>query len=365
MDRRKTFFILATVGAVLVSVPFLYRQFAGPSDPILPHTAEFFPVQDQDTGKWGFIDRHGDAVTPMVFDWAGDYRQGLGLAEKDGAMGYIDRSYRDTGKWAIFPRFELRDTGDQSAFGFYDGRALARDVSGRWGYIDTAGKWVIEPRFHESQRDYPGVPAGHFSDGLAWFQAVEMSERNVLDENDEFVRDAEGKPMKEAYPRRTIGFIDRKGRVVIEARYEMANDFGEGLAAVRIKSHDAWGFIDKDDKRVISPKYDAVGSFSEGLCPVAINGAWGYIDAKGDDVIERRFDEARGFSEGLAAVREGEKWGYIDTQGQWVIPPTFDNYEDYAHPGDPMPFENGLARVTVDKQTIYIDRQGEQVWPKD
>ena len=365
MDRRKTFLIFATLGAVLISVPFLYRHFIGPGDPILPSTAEYFPVQDPETGQWGFIDNQGNAITRMVFDWASDYRQGLGLIETDGAMGYIDDSFADTGNWAISPRFEIRDAGDQSAFGFFDGRALVRDDKGLWGYIDREGKWAIEPRFPESERDYPGVPAGNFSDGLAWFQLVEMNKRNLLDENDEFVRDADGKPIKVQHPRRSVGYINRRGKVVIEPRYEMAHDFGEGLAAVRIKSHGSWGFIDKDGKRVISPRFGEVGRFSEGLCPVAINGAWGYIDPKGDEAIERKFEEAREFSEGLAAARIGEKWGYIDTQGNWAIEPAYDNFEDYGHPGDPRPFENGLARVTLENEVIYINPQGEQVWPKD
>lgn len=377
MDRRKIFIVLATIGAVLVSVPFLYRQFTGPSDPILPHTAEYFPVQDASTGNWGFIDREGSPITPMVFDWAGDFRQGRGLAQISvsgvSMMGYIDSTFEKTGDWAISPRFELRSPGDQAAFGFFDGRALVRNDDGQWGYIDTTGQWVIEPRFPEAMRDFPGVPVGHFSDGLAWFQLVEMSERNVLDENDEFLRDAEGKPIKEPYPRRLIGYIDRSGREVIKPRYEMAADFGEGLAAVRIKSLDAWGFIDKNDRRVISPKYDAVGRFSEGLCAVGMTRRrgnqvierWHYIDPKGETVIQGPFDEARDFSEGLAAVRQGEAWGYIDTQGQWAIEPKFDDFEDYAHPGEPRPFENGLARVTKDGQAIYIDVQGDQVWPKD
>lgn len=373
MDRRKTFLLLATIGVLLIATPFIYQRITGPSDPILPHTAEYFPVQDANTGLWGFIDREGNPITPMVFDWAGDFRQGLGLAESDGAMGYIDMTFKDTGKWAISPRFELRDANDLSAFGFFDGRARVRNDDGLWGYIDTSGQWVIEPRFPEVPRDYPGLPSGNFSDGLAWFQEVEMNQRNVLDENDELVRDSEDELVKESYARRSFGFIDRKGKVVIKPRYEMVNDFGEGLAAVRIKSHDEWGFIDKDDSRVIPPKYDMVGLFSEGLCAVGMimkeGGVgverWGYIDPKGKDVIERTFDEARQFSEGLAAVRQGNKWGYIDKKGEWVIPPAYDNFQGYSHPGEPRLFENGIARVTLNGKSIYIDAQGEQVWPKD
>lgn len=377
MDRRKTFLILGTIGAVLVSVPLLYNMIVGPSDPILPRNAEYFPVKDEATGKWGFIDNQGNAVTQMVFDWTSDFRQNRGLAEITvlgvSMMGYIDSTFNETGKWAISPRFEVKDENDIAAFGFFDGRALARDDDGTWGYIDPTGKWIIEPQFVETPRDYPGIPAGHFSDGLAWFQVVEMKERNMVDENDEFVRDAEGNILKEDYPRRSFGYIDRRGKVVIKPRYVMAHDFGEGLAAVRFKSHGTWGFINKDEKRVIAPKYDLVGRFSEGMCAVGmvirenniVVQRWGYIDPKGNEMIERRFDEARQFSEGIAAARIGDKWGYIDKQGDWAIEPIYDEFEEYAHPGEPQRFENGLASVTLEGRRIYIDKQGEQVWPKD
>lgn len=365
MDPKKRFTALLTVGVLLLLTPIVLKFVVLPPDsPGLPSTAEYFPVQEPKTGKWGFIDKTGQPVTPMVFDWAGDYRAGLGLVETDGAMGYINDQYAATGEYAITPRFTVNDKADQPAFGFFDGLALARDDSGKWGYLNTEGQWAIDPRFIESE-DYPGTPAGDFSDGLAWFQVVQMSERYLLDDKQELQRDADGKPMMERYPRRLIGYIDRKGEVVIEPRYEMAADFGEGLAAVRIKSHEAWGFIDRAGKRVLTPEYDRVGRFSEGLCAVSVNGRWGYIDPEGAWVIEPAFTEAGDFSEGLAAVREASLWGYIDQAGAYIIRPAYDNFEDYAHPGDARPFENGLARVTLNGKRIYIDSTGEKVWPKD
>lgn len=362
MEHRSRFKILLTIGVLLLLTPLVLRFFAAPDDTDELDTAQYFPVQDPETGKWGFIDSKGKALTPMVFDWAGDYRQGLGLAESLGAMGYIDETFAETGDWAIAPRFELTHEGDQPAFGFYDGRALARSDDGLWGYIDNAGKWAIAPSYPES-RDYPGVPAGEFADGLAWFQVVEMSQRYQLDANDQIERDEENKPIMVPYPRRLVGYIDRKGEVVIEPSYEMAQDFGQGLAAVRIKSHDLWGFIDREGKRVLGPEFNGVGRFSEGLCAVSKDGRWGYIDPQGEVVIDLQFDEVGPFTQGLAAAREGGRWGYINPKGDWVIRPTFDNFEAYAHPGDPRPFENGLARVMLEGEPIYIDTKGNQVWP--
>ncbi len=362
MDRRKRFTALLTAGVLLLLTPAVIKFLMPAQAEVQPHTAEHFPVQDPQTGQWGFIDSKGEPVTPVVFDWAGDFRQGRGLIETDGAMGYIDLTFAETGDWAIFPRFKLKHSGDMPAHGFFDGLALARDDDGLWGYIDAEGKWAIKPRFPES-RDYPGVPAGDFSDGLAWFQVVEMSERYQLDADGEIERDADDKPVMEAYPRRRFGYIDRSGEVFIEPRFEIAQDFGEGLAAVRRKSHDLWGFIDRAGKPVISPRFEQAGRFSEGLCAVRENGLWGYINPKGKWVIRPRFAEARQFLEGLAAAREGSLWGYIDAEGKWAIEPAFDEFEAYGHPGDPRPFENGLAQVMLNGERIYINAAGEQVWP--
>jgi hypothetical protein len=364
MQRRPLFLVLATVGALLLATPFVYQRVVGASDPIEPSVAEYFPVQDRETGMWGFVDREGKPLTHAVFDWAGDFRQGRGLAELDGAMGYIDEDYEQTGKWAIYPRFVINDPGDMAAYGFFDGRALARNSDGLWGYLDRDGEWAIEPVMPEA-RDYPGVPAGDFSEGLAWFQLVEMRERNAVDDLGNAKRDAEDNLIKESYARRTIGYMNRDGKVVIEPKYQMGHDFGEGLAGVRVRSQGSWGFIDRDGRQVIRPQFEAAGVFADGLCPVKRSGRWGYIDTDGEEVIAYQFDEARSFSEGLAAARLGDRWGYINTSGQWAIEPVFDDFDAYAHPGEPRAFENGLARVTLQGETIYIDSSGRQIWPRD
>lgn len=364
MDNRKSFIALLVVGSLLFLVPLVLRIVSSGEAPIEPHTAEYFPVQDTETGKWGFIDPAGKPLTPMVFDWAGDFRQGRGLAESDGAMGYIDARFEESGEWAISPRFELKDPGDQPAFGFYDGLARARDDTGKWGYIDATGAWAIKPRFIESEA-YAGTPVGDFSEGLAWYQTVSMADRMKVNDDDEIVRDEAGKPVRESYRRRLMGYIDRAGEVVIEPRFEMVQDFGEGLAGARFTTNDLWGFIDRSGKRVLSPEFEGVGRFSEGLCAARHEGLWGYIDKEGEWVIEPTYAEARAFLEGLAPARESERWGYVDKQGDWVIYPAYDNFEAYNHPGDARPFENGLARVTLDGKAIYINKSGEQVWPTD
>ena len=76
---------------------------------------------------------------------------------------------------------------------------------------------------------------------------------------------------------------------MINQKFDLAGDFSEGLAAVRIgdSTTGKWGFIDKQGKIIITPQFDAVGKFSQGLAPVrvgnATNGKWGFISRQGHD----------------------------------------------------------------------------------
>jgi hypothetical protein len=115
------------------------------------------------------------------------------------------------------------------------------------------------------------------------------------------------------------GYIGTDGELVIPIRYANAHDFQDGLAFVQIGNK--WGAIDSSGRVVVPARFDDSprgGGFSQGLAPVKLDGKFGYIDRKGDWVIQPRFDYARNFSEGLAAVGIGNKWGYIDLRGELV-----------------------------------------------
>src|SRR5690606_8155405 len=67
--------------------------------------------------------------------------------------------------------------------------------------------------------------------------------------------------------------------VVIELKYENADDFYNGLAQVKLNGK--WGVIDRDEKVVIPFRYDHMHSFNEiykGLAWVEINKKEGLID---------------------------------------------------------------------------------------
>lgn len=189
------------------------------------------------------------------------------------------------------------------------------------------------------------------------------------------------------------GYIDKVGHLTIQPQFDAANEFYDGLAAVcagkcreteiqfkngsveLAHSEGKWGFINQTGRMVINPRFDLVDDFFEGLAAVCIGkcdymplpgGQWGYIDKSGNYVANPQFRLASPFVQGLAIVDVGDcgeppekncKKGYIDKTGKFAINPQFDS----AHI-----FVNGLAEVELGKgkelRVGYIDKSGKYVW---
>jgi hypothetical protein len=356
--------------ATTVSAPTATKATQPPNQDSEP---ALFPIRVD--GKCGYIDKTGTIRIQPQFDGADDFSDGLAMVSvvEDGVRkcGYIDPS----GTLVIQPQFA--DAGP-----FSEGMAAVGtdfDADACHGYIDKSGALVI-PIQYEGLASF----APHFSQGLCVF-TVEGDPRTT-------VTSSAGTLHVNYY-----GYMDKTGSAVIEARFDSAWDFAEGLAAV--SSGDDSGFIDTSGNWVIKlppglmlwqtsiPGSDPRSltsscSFSEGLAivwemhyadpnkpPSEANPParrCGYIDKTGKVMIEPQFDEAALFHEGLAAVSvkkdEVTEWGYIDPNGKWVIEPQFDGVGN---------FSEGLATVgssetagggsILDWHCAYIDRTGKAV----
>jgi hypothetical protein len=69
----------------------------------------------------------------------------------------------------------------------------------------------------------------------------------------------------------------------VPIEYDQVGDFSEGYASIRVGP--AWGFVNKRGEVVIEPRFQTAVSFSGGLSIVELgNGEWAYIDKKGEFV---------------------------------------------------------------------------------
>lgn len=180
-----------------------------------------------------------------------------------------------------------------------------------------------------------------------------------------------------------VGYINEKGRIVIQSTYINGNDFSEGLAAVR--QNGRYGFIDETGNYVIKPDYDIATNFVKGIVVVYKDGQPLFINKKGEIILPAVYkaltflDDRKGiittktnrqgvidiptkrllidtifgsigeFKNGVAIVNEyvppGKKQkkdrvAVIDQNGKFVVP--FGRYEAIK------PYVNGYAVVEID-----------------
>ncbi len=217
----------------------------------------------------------------------------------------------------------------------------------KWGYINDAGAYVIQPQYMQSYS---------FNNGLAEVKRLK----------------AGNCPVCKNFSTDTI-YIDKSNRVsAAPAQAVRSNErklqFSDGLAPVCETDKRPWHFVDESGKTVFKIPENAVcvGLYSEGLASVAVPAAigqsssaedsrfrWGFMDRKGNWAIKPQFmwEERSGcvfsytdgpmFKNGRAKFAketdDGRRYGFIDKTGNFVIAPKFNNaYE----------FQDGLAAAS-------------------
>ena len=108
--------------------------------------------------------------------------------------------------------------------------------------------------------------------------------------------DAELKPQCGG-PFQLCGYVEKEGETLrIPQKFEVAQPFSEGLAAVRIDG--LFGFINPRGEIVVSPRFQSASSFSGGYAEVRIDNASGAIDRSGRLVVPAQFQRLIHFFDG-------------------------------------------------------------------
>ncbi|MFU2089573.1 WG repeat-containing protein [Avibacterium avium] len=107
----------------------------------------------EENGLWGFINTQNQIVIPAQFARAGRFSKGRAAVQstQNNLWGFIDR----TGKYVIPPRYTcLGYFSEEGLAGVYEGGYISNGkcVGGKWGYINTAGNWVISPVLDHADR---------------------------------------------------------------------------------------------------------------------------------------------------------------------------------------------------------------------
>jgi hypothetical protein len=257
--------------------------------------------------KWGFMDRTGRVVIDPQFADVSDFFDGLAKVVVRVGKDYKSCFIDENGKVAIPCAFD-------SAGDFSEGLAPVR-IGRLWGYIDRSAKIVIAPQFQG---------AAEFRDGLGrievWDRILCTNQTYTKDDAPTYafvIHDMTFHLTSGCFAEhQRFGYVDTKGELAIKPQFFMAEDFSEGLAAVRIEESatSKYAFIDKSGKIVIPAQFDGAFSFAEALAAVEtgfraeggqkVAGQSGFIDKSGNFVIAPTAVQNRHKSNGPRCKRE-------------------------------------------------------------
>jgi len=205
--------------------------------------------------KYGFIDKQGNWVIQPRFEHANQFSEGLALVFVNGKYGFVDRS----GKVVIKPVFaSARDFSEGLACVKLGGDVISpRGVSATrnnadWAFIEPTGKIRFKV----------GRGGCHsFSDGLARFEVsgsygfVDKAGRIVIDPKVNALSDFSHGLAEVILPGGGLGFIDKTGKVVVRPGLGKLEDFYRGLSEVcESYEFDAkCGYIDRSGNVIWPP----------------------------------------------------------------------------------------------------------------
>ncbi|HRI62141.1 MAG TPA: WG repeat-containing protein, partial [Saprospiraceae bacterium] len=234
-----------------------------------------------------------------------------------------------------------------------------QNLSPLWGYLDSEGKTVIEPEF-EFAADFKDSFAINRKNGK--WGVVDHRGQPRIPFAYHAVK-AYGKNWRTYLRNPDTLYFDLEGRYFPDAHSAKISGLPEGLFVRKDKATGKYGYVDMDGAAAIPYRFDVAQDFSEGLAAVREAGKWVFIDTLGQivaapDSLLGPIAEIGSFSEGLCWFRtgKGKTIGYLDRTGRAQIEPAFH--------GKPADFQRGVAKVRVKRDPALIDKNGRfVVWP--
>ncbi len=191
----------------------------------------------------------------------------------------LDEKYPPSWSFYDCEKQQFRKGTYLDASGFVDGTAAVKVKDDQWTLIDRDEKKVSDTVFSDVKLLSNGAYA--YKDIMV---AAEKGKFGLYHADGSLIESVDAKDMDACYGS-LIAFQNSKGK---------------------------WGFVDSKGKVVIEPAFNEARSFSNGLAAVSNGETWGFINEAGQLVIDYQFDNALYFtSKGICLVSEYEDLYYV------------------------------------------------------
>jgi hypothetical protein len=262
-------------------------------------------LQESSTALPYLADKNFTKIKDLSFNFKGPYSEGLAYATnlQNNVVYYIDKkgieifnANAKEGSKCSKGFIVIKDNNNRyhyvnkkgisisnktwdDAGEFIEGLASVKET-GKWGFIDTLGKKVIETKYDV---------VSNFSKGAA-----------LVKLNGEFF------------------LLNKKGEAIGNAKYEAAGVPDNGTFPVQ--KDKLAGLIDSKGNTIIDFKYNSILYMTEDRVWAAKDGKWGLLDNKGKALTEFIYQGAYDFTNGYAKVMLNDKVGVVNKAGKLIVP---------------------------------------------
>jgi len=255
--------------------------------------------------------------------------------------------------------------------------------NGKYGFIDSKGKWFINPTFDSLGIFYNGYATSYLNgkEGI-----INSKGELIVGHDFEFVDCVENGIALIATEDDNINYIDLKGNLISKIDFNNGGNFGNRLAPVQFIKDGKWGYINSSGQISIDTIFDHAEEFinekakvDKGIHYVTINkqgevidtvqdystkkkfklignsnsNTLGKINSRGDTIMEMKY-KSFGYLQGKHFwFNNGKHYGLADTMGKIISKIKYEDFSSFS--GD------GLAFAKLDGKFGYVNKEGDTV----
>ncbi len=235
-------------------------------------------------GKYSYFSLSGQPMTDFAYEIMWDFSvEGLVQVRKDGLWGFLNRSGEE-----VIP--VIHQDMNSSAYSSKLPELLKMKKDNKYGYYNKKGKLEIPFQYDKASEFMEGLvcvqPSGSTLCGF-----VDVNGKEVIPFKYKFENERQGfinglASLKDAETNKK-GFINKKGEVIIPFLYDylgskISNDrILYGVKCDDCKGGSKFGFLDSKGDIVIAAQFEMIGEYEKGKAFVLHNGKSWYIDSSG------------------------------------------------------------------------------------
>ncbi len=297
------------------------------------------------SGKKGVIDRDANIVIPAIYESVHELKEGLIRVFNDRQTAFFDNKGN-----IVIPFKKLHANSFEHGISIVDSQssnftnrkiglmnksgqlvtgydfskidpfvyykeldqvlAKAKPLNSRFmGLINTAGEYIIKPKYSDLKYD----KKGYFAATLYVFGKTSNSKteklKYLIDLNgNTFIDTDNSNPnIIKPDPIGKIGILNHDRKVISEQNYDDARTLFSN--AIAVKESGKWGVINNKNDVLIESKYQEIKLPTPSIALLKLKGLWGMLDLKTNKLtLPIEYQEIKIVSINQAKVKQGGKW---------------------------------------------------------